>query len=241
MSHTVLLRPDFEPLFPSLSARARYPITTPEDQRPSVFVADPAEVERLEPFENLDRLATVEMRVRGIPQGIVRRLYEAARLDGPLTHRLASALLECTGGRVAIFTGIVLGQLPHGEVDGPIGAERQLFPPEGVLGGSSALPNRVAVIGSDGTRVELASKITDYHVAKGELISFETGGGGGYGDRRDRDPALVEADVRGGYVRSREQLDQEYAVVLEQDADGIDLAATAARCGSAVPAGASRA
>jgi hypothetical protein len=76
----------------------------------------------LEAFENLDRIATVEMRTQGIPKGVVRRLYDAVRKDVPLTHEVARALLDCVGGRVAIFTGIVAEPLPVGEVDGPIGA-----------------------------------------------------------------------------------------------------------------------
>jgi hypothetical protein len=76
----------------------------------------------LEPFENLDRLATVEMRTQGIPKGIVRHLYAAARGEEPLTHVVAKALLGCTGKRIAIFTGIVCEPLPKGEVDGTIGA-----------------------------------------------------------------------------------------------------------------------
>jgi hypothetical protein len=74
-----------------------------------------------EPFENLDRIATVEMRTQGMPAGVVRRLYAAARADGPLCVELARPLLECQG-RVAILTGIILDGLPQGEVDGPIGA-----------------------------------------------------------------------------------------------------------------------
>lgn len=77
----------------------------------------------LEPFENLDRLTTVEMRTQGIPKGIVRHLYAAARGNEPLSYVLAEALLARSGGRVAVFTGIVIPQhLPKGEIDGPIGS-----------------------------------------------------------------------------------------------------------------------
>ncbi len=76
---------------------------------------------RPEPFENLDRIATVEMRTQGMPAGIVPQLYAAARTDGPLCAELARPLLDLQG-RVAILTGIILDGLPHGEVDGPIGA-----------------------------------------------------------------------------------------------------------------------
>lgn len=77
----------------------------------------------LEPFENLDRIATVEMRTQGVPTGVVRQLYSAARTDAPpLSYELARHLIQCAGHRVAIFTGIVCEPLPHGEVDGPVGA-----------------------------------------------------------------------------------------------------------------------
>jgi hypothetical protein len=76
----------------------------------------------LEPFENLDRAATIEMRTIGFPAGIVRHLYAAARGELPITYEIARALHACAGARVAIFTGIVADPLPVGEVDGPIGA-----------------------------------------------------------------------------------------------------------------------
>jgi len=97
-------------------------MTASRDGRADVVALDNGGATDLEPFENLDRIATVEMRTQGIPKGIVRRLYGVARTDGPLTHALAEALLECAGGRVAIFTGIVCEPLPRGEVDGPVGA-----------------------------------------------------------------------------------------------------------------------
>lgn len=80
------------------------------------------EGDALEPFENLDRLSTVEMRTQGIPKGILRHLYAAARTGAPLTYEVARPLLACVGGRVAIFTGIVCDPLPNGEVDGPVGS-----------------------------------------------------------------------------------------------------------------------
>ncbi|MEX2645129.1 MAG: glutamate cyclase domain-containing protein [Gaiellaceae bacterium] len=80
------------------------------------------EARQLEPFENLDRLATIEMRPQGLPAGVVRKLYDAARSNNPLSHEAASILAGCAGGRVAIVTGIVFESLPRGEVDGPLGA-----------------------------------------------------------------------------------------------------------------------
>jgi D-glutamate cyclase len=100
-------------------------MTASRDGSASVVASDNGDgrgVTDLEPFENLDRIATVEMRTQGIPKGIVRQLYGVARTRGPLSHALAEALLKCAGGRVAIFTGIVCEPLPRGEVDGPVGA-----------------------------------------------------------------------------------------------------------------------
>ena len=43
------------------------------------------------------------------------------------------------------------------------------------------------------------SKDQDIEIAAGDAITVMTPGGGGYGDPRRRDPALVERDVRRGY------------------------------------------
>ena len=75
-------------------------------------------------FENLDRLITVEMRPKSLPQGYVPQFYAAARGTGdPLLARVANALAELEPGRVAIFTGVfVPPHLAIGEMDGPLGA-----------------------------------------------------------------------------------------------------------------------
>jgi D-glutamate cyclase len=74
-------------------------------------------------FENLDRIANVEMRPQGLPVGIVGQLYRVARGDGAaLSHRAAAALQHSDIRRVACCAGIVSDILPAGEVDGPIGA-----------------------------------------------------------------------------------------------------------------------
>lgn len=78
--------------------------------------------------EYVDRLITVEIRNRGMPRGITRPLYEAARAEGggrPLTLRAAEAILERVhaGDNVFIITGAGMPPLmPKGENDGPVGA-----------------------------------------------------------------------------------------------------------------------
>jgi N-methylhydantoinase B len=93
--------------------------------------------------------------------------------------------------------------------------------------------NVVAILDEDGGRVELPSKITDYRVRQGQLISFETAGGGGYGDPGERDLEHVEADLRAGYITPGEQLEDAYRVVLDE-AGEIDASATADRRAAAV-------
>jgi N-methylhydantoinase B/oxoprolinase/acetone carboxylase alpha subunit len=52
----------------------------------------------------------------------------------------------------------------------------------------------------DGVRQALPSKVTNMMVKKGDIVRLETSGGGGFGDPKARDPALIERDVRHGYV-----------------------------------------
>jgi N-methylhydantoinase B len=50
-------------------------------------------------------------------------------------------------------------------------------------------------------------------IAPGERVLSRTGGGGGYGDPKTRDPEAVADDVREGWV-SRERARSVYGVVL---------------------------
>jgi hypothetical protein len=81
-------------------------------------------VSTLSAFENLDRLITVEMRPKTLPQGFVPQFYAAARGSGdPLLYRAANAFAALEPGRIAIFAGVyVPPHLEVGEMDGPIGA-----------------------------------------------------------------------------------------------------------------------
>ena len=76
----------------------------------------------------IDRLITVEMRNRAMPNGTIAPLYEAARAEGggePLTYRAAAGLIKNVRpkDRVLIMTGAGSGKrIPQGENDGPVGA-----------------------------------------------------------------------------------------------------------------------
>lgn len=83
-------------------------------------------------------------------------------------------------------------------------------PPWGVLGGKDGARNHVVLEGG-----KLHSKVTHFPLEGGAIISFRTGGGGGYGNPLERDPSLVLHDVELGYV-SNEKSAEEYGVILSR-------------------------
>ena len=64
-------------------------------------------------------------------------------------------------------------------------------------------------------------------VHAGDLVSIQTGGGGGWGDPLERDPMQVSSDVFAGYV-SMDASQREYGVVLDPASLRVDEAATQA-------------
>ena len=84
-------------------------------------------------------------------------------------------------------------------------ADRTTRGPWGVLGGHEGKPARYVLI-RDGIEQTLPAKTT-IEVAAGDVVSYRTCGGGGYGPPEERDPAHVARDVREGKVslaRARE-------------------------------------
>jgi len=72
--------------------------------------------------------------------------------------------------------------------------ERVRFPPRGLLGGKPGRAGRDLV---NGQLVPAKARID---LAPGDLVTFETPGGGGYGPPIERAPAAIEADLREGFV-----------------------------------------
>ncbi|MDO9409007.1 hydantoinase B/oxoprolinase family protein [Patulibacter sp.] len=80
--------------------------------------------------------------------------------------------------------------------------ERGRFAPPGIAGGGDGALTTAKVVRTDGT-VELPEHVTkdqDIQLRRGDRIVVEMPGGGGFGDPGLRDPALVDRDVRAGYV-----------------------------------------
>mgnify|MGYP006280499895 CR=1 FL=1 len=103
--------------------------------------------------------------------------------------------------------------------------ERWLTYPWGVRGGEPGMRSTKRLVRTDGSSEWLPSKAEGIRVEAGDLLYFNTWGGGGWGDPFERDPALVAADVAKGLV-SREGA-RRYGVVIGDDGT-VDDAETAA-------------
>jgi N-methylhydantoinase B len=101
--------------------------------------------------------------------------------------------------------------------------DRTRTPPYGLAGGRPGQAGRTVLHSKDGVR-DLESKGTSV-VNDGDIVSLRLSGGGGYGDPLERDPALVVADVREGYV-TEEAARADYGVVLAAGGTEFDEAAT---------------
>ncbi|MHA7816285.1 MAG: hydantoinase B/oxoprolinase family protein [Pseudohaliea sp.] len=111
--------------------------------------------------------------------------------------------------------------------DGEIGIhdDRWLTYPWGVLGGEPGLRSTKRLLRTDGSEEWLGAKAEGIKVKKGDLLYFNTWGGGGWGDPYERDPELVRQDV----ARRLVTVDgaRRYGVVIGEDGS-VDADATAA-------------
>jgi len=78
--------------------------------------------------------------------------------------------------------------------------DRWLTYPWGVNGGKPGARSRKVLQRADGSETLVASKCDRVVVEAGDLLLFETWGGGGWGDPLERDPERVGLDVRRGLV-----------------------------------------
>jgi N-methylhydantoinase B len=104
--------------------------------------------------------------------------------------------------------------------------DRSVTPGWGLFGGRDAVPPDVVInAGRDDERHLL--KVNALPLEAGAAVKLLTGGGGGFGDPFERDPARVAADVLDGYV-TREGAERDYGVVLRDDLT-VDEEATRTR------------
>jgi N-methylhydantoinase B len=78
--------------------------------------------------------------------------------------------------------------------------DRTKFPPWGVQGGKEAKPGRFMLTKAGSTNEQSVEKESAYRLEPGDLVSVETGGGGGYGTPSERSLELIQRDLDGGYV-----------------------------------------
>jgi N-methylhydantoinase B len=102
--------------------------------------------------------------------------------------------------------------------------DRWLTYPWGVNGGQPGMRStKVMVRAKGGTRELLPSKCDRVAVEAGDVLEFNTWGGGGWGDPLKRDAELVARDVRRGLVTAEGA--KRYGVVVRHDGT-LDAAAT---------------
>ena len=110
------------------------------------------------------------------------------------------------------------------EVSFTILADRDRWGPWGLFGGQSG-SKASYLLNPDGDAVELGSKVT-VQLRPGDVVSYRTCGGGGYGPPRERDPDRVLRDVRDRKV-SRERALEVYGVAIEAERWTVDEPETA--------------
>ncbi len=83
-----------------------------------------------------------------------------------------------------------------------ISSNKNILPPFGVAGGGSGACNRFSVT-RDGHEIapsDTPGKVQGFRLKKGDVVSMQTSGGGGFGNPDTRDPQSVLKDVEQGYL-----------------------------------------
>jgi N-methylhydantoinase B len=101
--------------------------------------------------------------------------------------------------------------------------ERWLTYPWGVLGGDPGMRSTKRIVRRNGSEEWLPAKCDGIEVQEGDVLYFNTWGGGGWGDPTERDPAQVKADVDRGLVSAEGA--RRYGVVIAANGE-VDSAAT---------------
>lgn len=103
-------------------------------------------------------------------------------------------------------------------------SDRHLDPPWGIFGGKEGAGGKMEIhnIHSGKTRSEY-SKFSGMRAEVGDVVSYYSPSGGGYGEPLDRDPAKVLDDVLDGFFGPA-HAESDYGVVLKPVDDGYDWA-----------------
>jgi N-methylhydantoinase B len=158
----------------------------------------------------------------GWPANIAGIPVEVTENEKPLLF-LAKELVTDSGGPGRQRGGLAAHLEVRSEARQPITVgvrlDRVHHPALGLLGGR---PGGTAAVTVNGKPVHAKKTIA---LARGDVYAVCCAGGAGYGDPRERPPAAVLRDVRGGYV-STDVARNEYRVALNAAGDAIDAEAT---------------
>jgi N-methylhydantoinase B/oxoprolinase/acetone carboxylase alpha subunit len=171
--------------------------------------------------EGMDGLPTIAFPYNGTVTPT--EVFENA---APLLMEEKSLLADSGGAgrfRGGLAQRVVVSSLSDEVVMASVRPDKLRYPPPGVAGGAPGRLGSVLVNGAAMTPGEsvLAMK-------RGDRITMELPGGGGFGDPGEREPRAVVADVQLGFV-SRETARNVYGVVLTADGAAVDEGATARR------------
>jgi N-methylhydantoinase B len=108
---------------------------------------------------------------------------------------------------------------PLGPTSIAVQAGRYKYPPRGLFGAGPGSGARFLVNEQNADPIGLTLCLS------GDVIRFESAGGGGYGDPLQRDPQAVAADVANGYV-SIEKARDDYGVVIDPGTLRVDSTET---------------
>src|SRR5512139_536387 len=100
-----------------------------------------------------------------------------------------------------------------------IQAGRHIHPPEGLFGGKTGAKAQFLVDTVQGNPFGLTQ------LKPGDAVTIDAAGGGGYGNPLERDPEMVETDIREGYV-SAEKAREYYGVAIDSKTLKADMEAT---------------
>ena len=144
----------------------------------------------------------------------------------PITVLEYGSLID-TGGAGFHRGGNSVHKVYRFDVDGEIAIhdDRDRSKPWGIMGGLPGANSTKRLVRTDGSEEMLASKISRVPVKKGDILIYDTAGGGGWKDALDRPADKVQKDVRNGLV-SIEKAKSDYGVVMNATDLAIDEGAT---------------
>ncbi len=94
--------------------------------------------------------------------------------------------------------------------------DRTRFPPWGVQGGKEGAPGRFTLTRARTGETRDVAKEKGLELEPGDLVTIETGGGGGYGPPAERSRASIERDIEAGFV-TRAAAQRDYGTASRPD------------------------